>query len=103
MTGSGGATQRATSSRKGSRGGAAADHPWRMQSMSSKSERSKYETAPPASKPNAPWKRRMPVAHPSFGVGIIEKVDHKSGDEYYLTINFKAGTKKVLSRFVTKV
>lgn len=47
------------------------------------------------------WKRNMPVKHPQFGVGIIESIDKRSEDEYYLTIQFKNGKKRLSSKFVS--
>jgi DNA helicase-2/ATP-dependent DNA helicase PcrA len=61
------------------------------------------------SKPNlptpssSPWKNRMPVAHTTFGVGIVQKVEEKGSDEWYLTISFKSGVKKLSSKFVRSV
>jgi len=49
-----------------------------------------------------PWRRKSPVIHPKFGVGIIEKVVKKSADEWYLTISFKSGQKTLSSKFVSK-
>lgn len=61
-------------------------------------------TAAPArpDKPRAPWRTRMPVIHAVFGVGIVQKVEEKASNEYYLTISFKAGTKKLSSKFVKR-
>lgn len=50
----------------------------------------------------APWLVRMPVKHETFGVGLIQEVEYRSGDEYFLTISFKSGTKKLSSRFVRR-
>lgn len=55
-----------------------------------------------ASTSNAPWKTRMPVTHATFGVGIVQKVEEKSSDEWYLTISFKSGVKKLSSKFVKR-
>lgn len=59
-------------------------------------------TTPARSSAGGPWRTRMPVIHATFGVGIVQKVEHKSGDEYYLTISFKMGTKKLSSKFVKR-
>lgn len=60
-----------------------------------------YQTNQPA-RPRAPWRTRMPVIHTAFGVGIVQRVEHKVDDEYYLTISFKVGTKKLSSKFVKR-
>jgi len=57
-------------------------------------------TPPPAKR--APWLIRMPVKHATFGVGLIQEVEARGNDEYFLTIAFKAGVKKLSSRFVTR-
>ncbi len=51
---------------------------------------------------NSPWAKNQPISHPKFGVGIIKKSEKRS-DEYYLTITFKSGEKKILSSFVKKI
>lgn len=56
----------------------------------------------PASTKTSPWKARMPVTHTTFGVGIIQKVEEKGTDEWYLTISFKSGVKKLSSKFVKR-
>lgn len=79
-------------------------HPWRVQSVNDKAPRAKEPIEEAVSpKTASPWKRSMLVKHPSFGVGLIEQVTPKGGDEYYLTIAFKIGKKKLLSRFVQQV
>jgi len=50
----------------------------------------------------APWLIRMPVKHATFGVGLIQEVEARGNDEYFLTISFKSGVKKLSSRFVTR-
>ena len=50
-----------------------------------------------------PWKKNQPVVHKTFGAGIIKQTEKRGDDEYHLTIQFKSGTKKILSRFVTAV
>lgn len=49
---------------------------------------------------NAPWKKNQVVTHPTFGPGLIKMVEKKGEDEWYLTIAFKMGEKKILSTFV---
>lgn len=50
----------------------------------------------------APWLVRMPVRHETFGVGLIQEIEYKGNDEYFLTISFKSGVKKLSSRFVQR-
>ena len=57
------------------------------------------QTTPTA---RAPWLVRMPVKHETFGVGLIQEVEYRNSDEYFLTISFKSGTKKLSSRFVQR-
>jgi DNA helicase-2/ATP-dependent DNA helicase PcrA len=46
------------------------------------------------------WKQYQAVTHDTFGVGIIEKIEKKSGQEARLTIRFKQGIKKISANFV---
>lgn len=48
------------------------------------------------------WKKNQPVQHATFGVGIIQDIEQRS-DTIYLTISFKAGTKKIASTFINKI
>ncbi|MDQ5940362.1 MAG: ATP-dependent helicase UvrD/PcrA [Candidatus Dependentiae bacterium] len=50
----------------------------------------------------SPWLVRMPVRHETFGIGLIQEIEFKGNDEYFLTISFKSGVKKLSSRFVTR-
>ncbi|KKP22602.1 MAG: hypothetical protein SZ59_C0005G0067 [candidate division TM6 bacterium GW2011_GWF2_28_16] len=50
----------------------------------------------------SPWAKNQLVSHPKFGVGLIKQTE-KHDSEYYLIIAFKAGEKKILSSFVTKI
>lgn len=47
------------------------------------------------------WKQGQVVVHPSFGQGVIEKIEKKSDEKYYLTIRFKSGIKKLDAAFVS--
>ncbi len=49
------------------------------------------------------WKTNQPVAHKSFGVGIIKNIETRSDDQVFLTVQFKSGTKKIDQKFVAKV
>ena len=58
-------------------------------------------TTKPATK--STWKVNQPVKHTSFGIGIVKKVEEKSTDKIYLTVNFKSGQKKIDSKFVKSI
>ncbi len=49
------------------------------------------------------WKTNQPVAHKSFGVGIIKNIETRGNEQVFLTVHFKSGTKKIDQKFVTKV
>lgn len=49
------------------------------------------------------WKTNQPVAHKSFGVGIIKNIEMRGDENIFLTVHFKSGTKKIDQKFVTKV
>jgi DNA helicase-2/ATP-dependent DNA helicase PcrA len=48
------------------------------------------------------WKKNQTVKHAKFGTGIITGIEKATDNEYYLTIIFKAGQKKILSSFLSK-
>ena len=50
-----------------------------------------------------PWKKHQPIAHPQFGVGIIQEIELKKNGKLYVTANFKSGTKKIESSFLKPV
>ena len=50
-----------------------------------------------------PWKKNQAVVHKKFGAGLVTKVEQKGTDEYFLTVLFKAGEKRVLSSFIKKI
>jgi DNA helicase II / ATP-dependent DNA helicase PcrA len=52
---------------------------------------------------SSPWNKNQPVQHPKFGIGIIKNVEKKDSENYYLTISFKSGEKKILSSFLKKI
>lgn len=49
------------------------------------------------------WKTGSVVRHDKFGQGTIIKVEKASDQNFYLTVAFKAGQKKLLSSFVKRV
>lgn len=49
------------------------------------------------------WKKNQPVAHPQFGVGIVQEIELKKNGKLYITANFKSGTKKIESTFLKPV
>ncbi len=48
------------------------------------------------------WRINQPVAHATFGTGIITQVEERNGSTY-TTVKFKIGTKKILSSFLQKI
>lgn len=52
---------------------------------------------------SSPWNKNQLVNHPKFGVGLIKNIEKKDSENYYLTITFKVGEKKILSSFLTKI
>ncbi len=44
-------------------------------------------------------KKNQPVKHETYGLGIVEKSEKKA-DKTYVTVKFKAGTKKIISDFL---
>jgi DNA helicase II / ATP-dependent DNA helicase PcrA len=49
------------------------------------------------------WRTNQPVAHKSFGIGIIKNIETRGEENVFLTVHFKSGTKKIDQKFVTKV
>jgi len=62
----------------------------------------KKKTTSYSSAKSTPWKKNMPVSHPQFGIGIVTDAVKRDGSEYFVTVRFKTGTKKILSRFLQK-
>ncbi len=60
------------------------------------------ETKPKSVQFKGAWKISQPVAHATFGIGIIKKVEQRSG-KTLLTVKFKSSTKKVLDSFIKTV
>lgn len=50
--------------------------------------------------PSSRWKPNQPVMHEKYGMGVIQKVETKSDDTVYITAKFKAGIKKIVSKFL---
>lgn len=46
------------------------------------------------------WRTGVVVLHSKFGQGIITKVEKASDQDYYLTVAFKSGQKKLLSSYL---
>ena len=61
-----------------------------------------YSQTRPASSNNSPWRRNQPVRHQKFGVGIVKAIQQKTKG-WHLTVQFRAGTKKVDSKFLSRV
>jgi DNA helicase-2/ATP-dependent DNA helicase PcrA len=49
------------------------------------------------------WQKSALVNHKTFGQGIILNVEKAHEENFYLTIAFKSGTRKILSSFVEKL
>ena len=49
-----------------------------------------------------PWKKNDSVTHQKFGRGIVTGVEAADDSDFYLTVIFKVGQKKILSKFITK-
>jgi len=48
------------------------------------------------------WAKNQSVFHKTFGLGIIADVQRAPDNEFYLTVLFSTGKKKILSRFIEK-
>lgn len=46
------------------------------------------------------WKQGQILMHATFGQGVIERIEKKADEKYYLTIRFKSGIKKLDSSFL---
>ena len=49
------------------------------------------------------WKKNRPVKHPTFGVGIIQKVEIRSDGGTNITVQFRTGEKKIDGKFLSPV
>jgi len=49
-----------------------------------------------------PWKKKHPISHATFGIGIVEKIEEKN-NIIYITAKFKTGVKKIDAAFLTPV
>lgn len=81
----------------------------RKRELNGETQRQQYTTSLKTSanlkKPTSntsPWKINQPVKHQVFGIGLIRKIEPRN-DSYILTIQFKAGLKKISDQFVQKV
>lgn len=46
------------------------------------------------------WKQGQIIMHATFGQGVVERIEKKADEKYYLTIRFKSGIKKLDSAFL---
>ena len=53
--------------------------------------------------PKSPWKRNQVVLHKAFGPGMVKKIEKAPADDFYLTILFKNGEKRILSTFIRTI
>lgn len=49
---------------------------------------------------NSSWRLHQPVKHPSFGIGIVKLIEQQ-GPQTVITAQFRTGTKKIVSDFLT--
>ncbi len=62
----------------------------------------KMKQPKPRTSSGSSWKPNQPVKHKTYGMGLIQRVEKKSSDTV-VTVKFKSGTKKIVSRFLTLV
>ena len=48
------------------------------------------------------WQRNQQVQHKKFGLGVITKIEQAPDNEFYITVIFSVGKKKILSSFLEK-
>ena len=53
--------------------------------------------------PATSWKKHHTVTHKKFGIGVIKDVDRRSDGSIHITAAFKAGTKKIDSKFLKQI
>jgi len=68
------------------------------QTSATKTEQSDIPNMSPSS-----FKVNHPVSHAKYGVGIVQKVEDRADNTTYVTVKFKAGTKKITSDFLQKL
>jgi DNA helicase-2/ATP-dependent DNA helicase PcrA len=59
-------------------------------------------SGPTASSSTAAWYKKQTVYHEKFGTGVVTDVEKAPDQEFYVTVIFKAGQKKILSKFLSK-
>ena len=52
---------------------------------------------------SAEFKKNQPVSHASFGIGIVKEIEKRGKQASVITVQFKTGTKKISSTFLTTV
>lgn len=57
------------------------------------------ESKPAKISAGAPFKIRQSVKHAVFGIGLVTEIEEKSNDVFFVTVSFKAGKKKLDSKF----
>ncbi len=53
--------------------------------------------------PGIGWAKNQTVYHQKFGAGLVAEVERAPEQELYVTVMFKGGKKKILSRFLQKM
>lgn len=52
--------------------------------------------------PSTRWKLHQAVCHKTYGTGLIQAIEQKTSD-IIITVKFKSGTKRIVSRFLTAI
>jgi hypothetical protein len=47
------------------------------------------------------WKKNQPVQHVKFGIGTVQQIEDNGDGTVYITAQFKIGSKKIASSFLT--
>lgn len=57
-----------------------------------------------ANSPALPYKKFTPVQHSKFGIGIVQKCEARSNDQFTVTVQFKSGAIKAIdAKFLTAI
>lgn len=48
------------------------------------------------------WQKNQTVYHAKFGVGVVTEVEKAPDEDFYVTVLFRAGKKKILGKFLEK-
>ncbi len=70
--------------------------------LAKKIKNSKISKKTETSSSDSEWKLNRPVSHKKYGTGLIQKVETKNCDKV-ITVKFKIGMKKIMSKFLQTV